>query len=255
MGFHHLDQYAAVESGLGHLAPAARVLGTVLIAVAAASLPPGAWLEMGAVAALVVALSRYAHVPLATFLLRATVPLAFLALASLGVLLLAPGATVARLGPVVITDGGIERLGAALLRGGAAIGAGVLLVSTTRFADLVEALRELRLPAAVTAALGLAYRFLYLLLDELAQVQRAAASRNAGAGRVPRRQLLLGVTASAATRSFARSERVHRAMLARGYTGSLPSLRPQPLDATSWRALLPLALLLAALVVSARVRS
>lgn len=254
MGFHHLDQYAAADTGLGHLAPAARVLGTVLIAVGAALVPPGAWPEMLALVLLVLALALYARVPLATFLLRATIPLAFLALASVGVLLLAPGEAVARLGPLVITDAGVERLASALLRGGAAIGAGVLLVSTTRFADLVEALRELRLPSAVTAALGLAYRFLYLLLDELAQLQRAAASRNAGAGRVPRRQLLLGITASAATRSFARSERVHRAMLARGYTGALPALRPQPLDATSWRALLPLGLVVVAIVLSARVR-
>jgi len=252
MGFHHLDQYATGHSAISHLAPAARVLGTVLIALAAALLPAGAWPELVALALLVLALSRYAGIPLATFLFRSSVPFAFLALASLGVLLLAPGLPVVRIGPLAVTDAGLVRTGSALLRGGAAIGAGVLLVSTTGFADLVEALRELRLPVVVTAALSLAYRLLYLLLDELAQLQRAAASRNAGAGAVPRRALLLGLTASAATRSFARSERVHRALLARGYTGALPSLQPHPLDTTSWRALLLLSLLLAALVSVAR---
>ena len=253
MGFHHLDQYAETEvSGLMPVAPAARVLGTVAIALAAAVLPAGAWPELLLVVVLVVVLSRLARVPLATLLRRASVPLAFLALAGAGLLVLSPGNPVAGFGPFTVTDGGLTRVGSALLRGGAAIGAGVLLVSTTRFPDLVEGLRELRLPAVVTASIGLAYRFLYLLMDEVAQLQRAAASRNAGGGRVARRRLMMGITASALTRSFARSERVHRAMLARGYTGALPSLHPHPLDARSLGGLLLLTIFLAAVVAAAR---
>ena len=251
MGFHHLDQYAAHPGALARIAPAARVLGTVLIALSAALLPLGAWPQMLGLLLLVLLAARLAGVPQATLWLRAAAPLGFLLLASFAVLVLAPGQVVARVGPFGITDQGVLRLGAALLRGGAAILVGVVLVSTTRFPDLVEALRELRLPAVVTAALGLAYRYVYLLTDEVAQLQRAAASRNARGGSVARRQLLLGITASALVRSFARSERVHRAMLARGYTGALPSLAPHPLDAISLRALAMLALLLTALVASA----
>lgn len=251
MGFHHLDHYADAHGALEPIAPAARVLGTVLVALGAALLPLGAWPQMLALLLLVVLLARFARVPQATLWLRAAAPLGFLLLASFAVLVLAPGATVARLGPLAITDQGVLRLGSALLRGGAAILVGVLLVSTTRFPDLVEALRELRLPAVVTAALGLAYRYLYLLNDEVAQLQRAAASRNAHGGAVARRRLLFGITASALTRSFARSERVHQAMLARGFVGAIPSLHPHPLDARSGRALALLALGLAALVASA----
>jgi cobalt/nickel transport system permease protein len=254
MGFHHLDQYADVHGGLAHIAPAGRVLGTFTIAIAAALLPPAAWPEMLLLLAVVALLAIFARVPLLTLLRRAALPFALLALASLGVLVLAPGLPVGTIGPLTVTDSGMVRFGSALLRGGAAIAAGVLLVSTTRFPELVEALRELRLPPVVTASLGLAYRFLYLLTDELGQLQRAAASRNAGSGSVARRRLLLGISASAVTRSFARSERVHRAMVARGYTGALPSLRPQPLDAYSVRALLLLLATLTALVLAARFR-
>jgi cobalt ECF transporter T component CbiQ len=252
MGFHHLDQYADTESGLKRVAPAARVLGTLAIALGAAALPHGAWPELLAVLVLVLLLCRLARVPLATFLRRASVPLALLAVASAGLLVLAPGEPVASLGPLTVTDEGVTRVGSALLRGAAAIGAGVLLVSTTRFPELVEALRELRLPAVVTASLGLAYRFLYLLLDEVAQLHRAAASRNAGAGRVARRGLLLGITASALTRSLSRSERVHRAMAARGYHGALPSLHPHPLDRHSLAGVSLLTMVLAVLVAAAR---
>lgn len=253
MGFHHLDQYAADAGGLAHVAPAARVLGTFLIALAAALLPLGAWSAMLALLLLVLLLGVYAHVPLATLCLRAAAPLTFLALASLAVLVLAPGRVLWQFGFLGVTDAGVVRFVSALLRGGAAIMAGVLLISTTRFPELVQALRELRLPAVVTAALGLAYRFIYLLTDEVAQLQRAAASRNARAGVTARRTLLLGITASAFSRSFARSERVHGAMLARGYTGALPSLEPHPLDARAGRALLLLLLVLTTIVAVAHV--
>ena len=255
MGFHHLDQYADAPGPLASIAPAARVLGTVVVALGAALLPLGAWPHMLALLLLVLALARFAGVPQATLWLRAAPPLAFLLLASLAVLVLAPGDPVARLGPLAVTDQGVLRLGSALLRGGAAILVGVLLVSTTRFPELVEALRELRLPAVVTAALGLAYRYLYLLTDEVAQLRRAAASRNARGGAVARRELAFGIAASALTRSFARSERVHRAMLARGYDGALPSLHPHPLDGRSLRALAALTVALALLVTSAWLRA
>ncbi|HSJ14312.1 MAG TPA: cobalt ECF transporter T component CbiQ [Longimicrobiales bacterium] len=253
MGFHHLDQYAHSAGPLTRTPPAARVLATVLLAVGAALLPLGAWLQMVVLGGLVLALARIGHVPLATLLARSAPPLLLLALASAAVLVLAPGQVIARVGPLAVTDAGLERVGSALGRGTPAILAGVLLISTTRFPDLVEGLRELRLPLVVTAALGLAYRFLYLLADELTQLQRAAASRNARAGAVPRRRLLAGITASALVRSLARSERVHRAMLARGFTGELLSLHRQPLDREAWRNLGILGVLVALVVLSARV--
>lgn len=251
MGFHHLDHYAHIAGPLTRVAPAARVLGTVQLAVGAALLPLGAWPQMLALATLVLLLAGLARVPIPTLLLRSAAPLLFLALASAAVLVLAPGQVVARLGPLAITDQGALRVGSALGRGGPAILAGVLLISTTRFPDLVDALRALRLPAVVVAALGLAYRFLYLLADELTQLQRAAASRNARAGAVSRRQLVAGLTASLLARSLARSDRVHRAMLARGFTGTLPALHRHELDRAAWLDLGVLLLVVAAIVASA----
>jgi cobalt/nickel transport system permease protein len=98
-------------------------------------------------------------------------------------------------------------------------------VSTTRFTELVQALRSLRTPDVVTTSLGLGYRFLYTLTDEVERLRRAARSRNAGDGSASRRRLLMGITAAALHRSFDRSERVYQAMLGRGYTGQMPALK------------------------------
>lgn len=235
MGFQHLDQFAVAGGRVASVAPAARVLCTFAIALGAALLPLGAWSWMLAMLAFVLLLATLARIPLPVLLLRSLPPLAFIALASIGVFFFAP-------------DDGAVRFGSALLRGGAAVLASVLLVSTTRFTELVDALRVLRLPHVVTAALGLAFRFLYLLNDELAQLQRAASSRNAERSR----RLMLGLGATAVVRSYARSERVHRAMLARGYDGTLRLLHVRPLDAHSWRVVLAVLFVVALIVVGAR---
>jgi cobalt/nickel transport system permease protein len=251
VSFHHLDQYASVESVITRRSPEVRLVGTVLVALAAALLPLGAWSQIAALAALVACLVAMARLRPADFLRRVAPPLGFVLLVSVAVLFLAPGETVARAGPLRVTDAGLLRFGSATGRAAVALGAAVILVSTTRFTELVQALRSLRAPAIVTTALGLGYRFLYTLTDEVERMRRAARSRNAASGSASRRRLLVGITAAALHRSFDRSERVYQAMLARGYTGQVPALRtPHRAGHPAWEVG-ALAVLLFAIVASA----
>jgi len=251
VGFHHLDEFAAVGSAITRRSPAVRLLGTVALALGAALLPLGAWPQMAALGALVATLAFVARVRPGRFLARLAPPLAFLMLVSAAVLVLAPGEVVARLGPLRITDAGLLRFGSAAGRGAIALGAAVVLVSTTSFPEIVRALRRLRLPEIVTTSLGLAYRYLYILNDEVSRLRRAARSRNAGEGAASGRRLMVGIAAAALQRSFARSERVHQAMLSRGYTGAMPALAGRPYAGRPVVELGALAALVAAIVGSA----
>jgi cobalt/nickel transport system permease protein len=225
VSFHHLDQYATLPSPITAAPPVARLLGAAVVAAGAATLPTGAWGPLGLLALVVLGLAAVARLPLARLLARMAGPLAFVLLASVGLLVLVPGPPAFHLGPIAVTREGMARFGFVLGRASVALGAAVVLVSTTGFPDLLHALRALRLPTVVTAALGLAYRLVYVLVDELERLQRAARSRNAGAGAAGRRRLVVGLSAAVLGRAYARAERTHRAMTARGYTGDLPSLR------------------------------
>ena len=224
MSFHHLDQFAHVDSVIARRAATVRLAGTVVIALGAALLPVGAWLQMAGLGLLVMGLAAAARIPAGTFLVRLAPPLAFVLLVSGAVLVLAPGEPLARVGAVTVTDAGLIRFGSVMGRAAVALGAAVILVSTTPFDALVRALRTLRVPHVITTSLGLAYRFLYILNDEAERIRRAARSRNAADGAAPRRGLLFGITGAVLQRSFDRSERLHRAMLSRGYTGQMPAL-------------------------------
>jgi cobalt/nickel transport system permease protein len=252
LGFHHLDHYAGTASPVTRTSPAARVVGAVGLALCASLVPPGAWTAMAAILALSLGVALAARIPPGVLLARASVPLGFLVLASVGILFMAPGSRVAGLGPLSVTDRGVVLFASALGRGASAVIAGVVLVSTTPFPELVTALRELRLPPAVTSSLALAYRFLMVLSEDVQRIRRAAQVRNGGRGRVARRHLAVGMAAAAFARSYDRSERVFRAMRVRGYRDSMPTLSYRHLDRASALRVGWLLVVGAALVVVAR---
>lgn len=251
MSFHHLDQLATVPSPVTRAAPAARVLVTTVVAVGTAALPLGAWPHLAWLAVVAGALVAAARLPVTLLVRRLAGPFVFVLLASAGLLFLVPGTPVVRIGPVAITDAGVQRFGFVLARASVALTTAVVLVSTTSFPELLQALRNLRLPTVVTTALGLGYRLLYLLVDEIERMQRASRSRNAGSGAASRRRVLVGITAAALARAFTRGERTHRAMLARGYVGDLPSLTPHQWDGYSSVAVVAITVLVGAITAAA----
>lgn len=228
MSFHHLDQFAHVASAVTRVPPAGRLVGTVVLALAVATLPPHAWPQLVLLALVSLMLLALGRVPVAVALTRLTWPLALVLLASAALLVVTPGDPVVRMGPLTVTAQGADRFTGVLSRAMVALLPAVLLVSTTSFPQLLQGLRDLRVPAAVATALSLAYRLLYVTVDELERLQRAARSRNAGGGATRRRHLFAAMAAATLGRAYDRAERTHAAMLARGFRGTLPLLHATP---------------------------
>jgi cobalt/nickel transport system permease protein len=112
----------------------------------------------------------------------------------------------------------------AAVRGGASILAVLILSGTTEPPRLFEGLSSLGLPRAFVLVLSMVYRYLFEIAGELARVRRAAAARAfrmTSVRAVPR----LGTMAGAVlVRSIERSERVNRAMRARGFDGEVRTI-------------------------------
>lgn len=127
-------------------------------------------------------------------------------------------------GGIVVTAGWAG-VCAILLRGLLSMQALLLLVRTTGVYPLCTALRRMGVPSLLTTQLLFVYRYQVLLLQETLNMSRARAARGYGRRTYPLRmwsvfigQLLL--------RSVERAGRIHRAMAARGFTGTFPSLSP-----------------------------
>ena len=105
----------------------------------------------------------------------------------------------------------------------------MLLVEVCPQADLLYALQRLHLPRILILLLSFIYRYISILRRQLRAMQRALIARAPTLSR--RRQALFygNLAGAPLVRSYDRGERIHAAMLARGFTGRLPRLQKQRL--------------------------
>jgi cobalt/nickel transport system permease protein len=98
----------------------------------------------------------------------------------------------------------------------------LLLTLTTPWADLLKALRSVRVPQIYVQTLGMALRYLMLLSQAVGEMHVAKKSRTIRLGKTPREQhWIAGQVGALFKRSMQLSIEVHRAMMARGYQGEV----------------------------------
>jgi cobalt/nickel transport system permease protein len=257
---HALDRYRGGGSLVHDLDPRVKVALTVLYIVSNVALPDGAWPAFFLAWLLIVASNLLAGLGPTYTLQRSFVALPF-ALAAMSAIFSLPGRPLGSwsLGPweLVATDAGLVRFASIVVRSWLSVQGAILLVATTRFPDLMHALRHLRVPQIMVAIVSLMYRYLYLVGEEAQRLLRARDARSArlpgarGGGRLLWRARVAGNMAGQLfLRSYERSDRVYDAMLARGFRGTFLTLNPHQMRLRDWAALalfLCLVLLLQAL--------
>ncbi len=107
-----------------------------------------------------------------------------------------------------------------LAKNALAISSVFLLSSTTSPRELLRGLASLPIPVPFIVILQLMYRYVFILVDELSRMARARQSRSFRQSYWNRWPLGAGLIASLLLRSIERGERVHAAMLARGWDGT-----------------------------------
>jgi cobalt/nickel transport system permease protein len=168
--------------------------------------------------------------------------------------------TTLTLGPIALTISaeGIRRFLTIAIGSWLSVQVALLLAFTTPFHDLVDALRELRLPRILVSIISFMYRYLAVLGDEASRMMRARDARSAigpdgtAGGSLRWRATVTGrMVGSLFLRAYERSERIYAAMQARGFEGEFRHLRARPLAGVEIAWLAGLLLLLAAWVVLA----
>jgi cobalt/nickel transport system permease protein len=149
-----------------------------------------------------------------------------------------PGGSI---GPWILNDGlSITSQGtysAILLvtRVAASVSLVVLMTLTTRWNDILYGLQILRIPKAFVMTLGMAYRYIYMLLRLAEEMALARRSRIIRPQSLKQNQKWIGARmAQLLKRSFETSEEVHLAMIARGFNGSAKTLSILKTDNSSY---------------------
>jgi cobalt/nickel transport system permease protein len=124
---------------------------------------------------------------------------------------------------VGITSQGLTAAGLIVMRVATSVSLVVLMTLTTPWTELLAALRALFVPKIFILIIGMAYRYLFLLLTSVTDMYTARKARSVGNADADHKQGQRFVTASAGAlfgRSHNLSEEVHMAMVSRGYNGN-----------------------------------
>ncbi len=112
----------------------------------------------------------------------------------------------------------------------------ILLAGTTDVPDLLRGMSRLRVPATLTAIAGFMVRYLAVIADELRRMRVAMTARGYDPRWLWQARPIATSAGALFIRSYERGERVHQAMLARGYTGSMPDLDQRRAGRGEWAA-------------------
>jgi cobalt/nickel transport system permease protein len=224
-----------------HALPAqAKVVALLVFVVSVVLIPPQQWWALVASGLALAAVVRIAQVPGRTVVRRMVVETPFVVFALL-LPFLATGRRVDVLGVPLAADG---LLGAWNLLAKATLGvvAAIVLAATTTPRDLVAGLERLRLPSTLVQIVAFMLRYVSVVVDDLRRMRIARESRGAPPGWLGQLRAVAAGVGALFVRSYERGERVHQAMLARGWTGRAAVLGSPPATAVQWAtaAVLPL---------------
>jgi cobalt/nickel transport system permease protein len=245
------EELASANGLLQRLEPRVKLAGLLVLVIAAIAVHRlsilAALLTLGA------AIALFSRVPIRTLLFRVWLPvISFSGLIALPAIFLVPGDVVARI-PFPATSQGLLSAGTLILRVEAAATFAVLLVLCTEWTRILKALRFFRVPVIVVVILGMAYRYLFLLLRSAREMFEARQSRLVGPLHgAERRRLASGTVGVLLARSLQLSVEVHLAMQSRGFQGEVRFLDEPRIQARDWMHLAGFAALGVAAIVIGR---
>ncbi|HEY3308224.1 MAG TPA: cobalt ECF transporter T component CbiQ [Desulfuromonadaceae bacterium] len=216
LDFKRLDQLATGDTAIHHLDPRAKVLVTLVFIVS------------------VISFGRYELTAMAPFFIF---PVVMVALGNLPplyivkkIMLLCPfvlmvgvfnpifdRTILVQFGPIGISGGWIS-FASIIARSALTVSVALILVGLTGFPAICWALERLGMPQAFAVQLVFLYRYIFVLTDEGARMARARELRSFGVKGLGMKAYgpLLG---HLLLRTWSRAERIHMAMLTRGFTG------------------------------------
>jgi cobalt/nickel transport system permease protein len=123
---------------------------------------------------------------------------------------------------VSVSQAGLLGAWALLAKGTLGVLASLTLAATTEPRDILSGLDRLHFPHQLVEIMGFMVRYVDVVTDEMRRMRIARDSRGFTARDVRHWPVLARSAGALFIRSYERGERVHLAMLSRGYTGRMP---------------------------------
>ncbi|MFD5032475.1 cobalt ECF transporter T component CbiQ [Streptomyces sp. NPDC058220] len=244
MGAGHAHKlYRHGHSPVHELPPHCKLAAVFCFVVVVVSTPREAIWAFGLYAVLLAAAAVVARVPAGFLLRRLLIEIPFVAFAVL-MPFVVPGEQVRFLG-LSLSVPGLWGAWNVLAKGTLGVAASVILASTTELRSLLLGLQRLRLPPLLVQIASFMIRYGDVITDEMRRMSIARRSRGFEARGVRHWGVLAKSAGALFIRSYERGERVHLAMVSRGYAGTMPVIDEVTASRAQWSyaAALPLSAL------------
>jgi cobalt/nickel transport system permease protein len=205
------------------------LLAFVLVVVAT---PANQYWAFAAYALLLAGVALVAAIPARFVLRRMVVEVPFLVFALL-MPIVSTGDRVDVVG-LSLSEAGLLSAWNLLAKGTLGVVASILLAATTDVRDLLLGLHRLRLPARLIEIAAFMVRYLDVVAGEMHRMRVARESRAFEARHLGHLRVVAQAAGALFVRTYERGERVHLAMMSRGYPGSLPVIDTAPAGAAAW---------------------
>lgn len=228
-GFERLTYLVSPVHGLD---PRAKILGALALVVAVALTPPLRVAEFALLIMLLLVTVAAARLPFGPILGRASLVLPFAAAIALFAPLSRGGGSLPSI--EAASGGAWLAVWSVVTRAWLSALVVTVLAATTPTGRLIRGLEALRVPAVLLMLFSFVSRYVVLLRDQLHSMQVALASRSPALPRLRRFAVYGNLAGNLFVRAYDRGERIHAAMLSRGFDGTMPAAEPlafSPADA------------------------
>lgn len=226
--------YVHEHSPIHRMAPEAKVVVAFGMVTSVAVTPRQAVWAFGLYAILVAGLVSVSRIR-PWFLFVRLLAIAPFVLFALFIPFIATGETT-EIGGVSVSVDGLWGMWNILAKATLGASVSILLTATTEVPDIIRGLGVLRVPALFTAIATFMVRYLELIVDELRRMRVAMTARGYDPRWLSQARPIASSAGALFVRSYERGERVHAAMLSRGFTGTMPTFDHRPADRGEWVA-------------------
>lgn len=224
--------YLHRHSVVHQIPPHIKILAGLLFIVVAVSTDLTNWPAFVAYFAIIITITQIAKLPIITVFKRSLIEVPFVLFA-----LLMPffgTGEVVEVGSLNLYVDGLLAGASIVVKGTLGILVAINLSATTTAREILNGLEILKMPTPMVQIASFMLRYVNVVNDEMLRMAVARASRGFEATGVRQWPVLATAAGALFIRSYERGERVHLAMIARGYQGDLPKTEKINNSARYW---------------------
>ena len=224
---HHsyFDEYSGLESPIHKLDPRVKIITLFAFILFIVFSKPTGYLSFFLYGCVLLVLIGFSGIPWSFVFRRSLVIIPFVLMIAVFIPFLKKGEVAGgySLGSLrlEVTYDGLVVFGNVLIKAFLSILCVILLMASTRFTRFLRALEKLRIPKIFTMILSFMYRYIFVVSEELMQMQRAKESRSAGRAQWFHFKTLANILGVLFVKVYEKGELVYMAMCARGFNGEI----------------------------------